>query len=248
MNRQERLEAVYQYLRNTGRVHTQKEFAEKVGYTETSISKAFNGIMSSLTDNLFKAIARTYRPIFSLEWLLTGEGRMLNEVVESKAPNPYNIDPDPEQSGADLLIDMFKSARNEKEKAKEIFDSAEKARKESESIKRENQKLRTEILSVRNEMQAARNSMLDAAADFTTAIAELKALTKQLHDLISSLSLDYSLNGQLAADSLLKPSAATSAAPQAKDTSSPAEKGAAASTTKDVKVINNISSTSKNSK
>ena len=121
MNRQERLEAVYQYLRNTGRVHTQKEFAEKVGYTETSISKAFNGIMSSLTDNLFKAIARTYRPIFSLEWLLTGEGRMLNEVVESKAPNPYNIDPDPDQSGADLLIDMFKSARNEKEKAKEIF-------------------------------------------------------------------------------------------------------------------------------
>lgn len=248
MERKERLQKVYDYLLYTGRVHRKKDLATAIGKKATTLSKAFSGDKKALTDMLFKQIAAKYKPIFSLEWLLTGEGRMLNEVVESKAPNPYNIDPDPEQSGADLLIDMFKSARNEKEKAKEIFDSAEKARKESESIKRENQKLRTEILSVRNEMQAARNSMLDAAADFTTAISELKALTKQLHDLISSLSLDYSLNGQLAADSLLKPSAATSAAPQAKDTSSPAEKGAAASTTKDVKVINNISSTSKNSK
>lgn len=245
MNRQERLEAVYQYLRNTGRVHTQKEFAEKVGYTETSISKAFNGIKSSLTDNLFKAIARTYRPVFSLEWLLTGEGDMLNEVAEAKAPNPYNIDSDPEQSGADLLIDMFKSARSEKEKAKEIFNSAEKARKESEAIKDENQKLRSEILSIRNEMRAARNSMLEAAADFASAAAEFRASTKQLHALISSLSLDYSLNGQLVADSLSTPSAATSAAPQAKNTSSPAGKGVAASPTKDVPATDTTSSTSK---
>ena len=245
MNRQERLEAVYQYLRNTGRVHTQKEFAEKVGYTETSISKAFNGIKSSLTDNLFKAIAHIYRPIFSLEWLLTGEGYMLNEVAESKAPNPHNIDPDPEQSGADLLIDMFKSARSEKEKAKEIFDSAEKARKESEEIKRENQKLRSEILSVRDEMKAARNSMLEGAADYATAIAELKALIKQFRVIISRLSLDYSLDGQLAADSLPTPSAVTSATPQAKNTSSPTEKGATASTTKDDTATDNTSSTSK---
>lgn len=245
MERKERLQKVYDYLLFTGRVHRKKDLAAAIGKKATTLSKAFSGDKKALTDMLFKQIAAKYKPIFSLEWLLTGEGDMLNEVAESKAPNPYNIDSDPEQSGADLLIDMFKSARSEKEKAKEIFDSAEKARKESEAIKDENQKLRSEILSIRNEMQAARNSMLEAAADFASAAAEFRASTKQLHTLISRLSLDYSLDGQLAADSLSTPSAATSATPQVKNTSSPAEKGVAASPTKDVPATDTTSSTSK---
>ena len=245
MERKERLQKVYDYLLYTGRVHRKKDLATAIGKKATTLSKAFSGDKKALTDMLFKQIAAKYKPIFSLEWLLTGEGHMLNEVAESKAPNPYNIDPDPEQSGTDLLIDMFKSARLEKEKAKEIFDSAEKARKESEEIKRENQKLRSEILSVRDEMKAARNSMLEGAADYATAIAELKALIKQFRVIISRLSLDYSLDGQLAADSLPTPSAVTSATPQAKNTSSPTEKGATASTTKDDTATDNTSSTSK---
>ena len=188
MNRQERLEAVYQYLRNTGRVHTQKEFAEKVGYTETSLSKAFNGIMSSLTDNLFKAIVRTYRPIFSLEWLLTGDGSMLT-LDDTQQKKPLTSDNDDENINA--IMQMYKNATEEKAKAAELFKAATKEKEETESLK-------TEIATLRNELRAARNSMLEASAEFTSA-------TKKLNAVISLLSDFNSFGGQMAAEQLERP-------------------------------------------
>ena len=195
MNRQERLEAVYQYLRNTGRVHTQKEFAEKVGYTETSISKAFNGIMSSLTDNLFKAIVRTYRPIFSLEWLLTGDGSMLT-LDDTQQKKPLASDSDDEN--IDAIMQMYKNATEEKAKAAELFKAATKEKEETESLK-------TEIATLRNELRAARNSMREASAEITRA-------TKKLYAVISLLSDFNSFGGLLAAEQLEMPKAPISTA------------------------------------
>lgn len=251
MERKERLLKVYEYLRYNGYVHTKKDMAAAIGKKATTLSRAFGGDIKALTDNLFKQIAATYRPMFSLEWLLTGTGKMLNKNVEVINPNSRVVI-EKDEDDTDAIIEMYKSASAEKEKAKEIFESAEKARQEAEAMRSESESLRSEILSLRNELKAARNSMLEAAADFSSAAKQLRAIS-------ATLSVDYFSTGQLAADSLPKPSVATSAPSQDNNSPTPSSSGTPSAPASDKapfvpvsaksdSVTNNLSSTSKTSK
>ena len=78
-NRKERLTEVYGYLREHHGIHTQIDFATALGYSRPVISSALNGNELALTDKLFQKVCEVY-PEFNLEYLLTGEGSLLQDA------------------------------------------------------------------------------------------------------------------------------------------------------------------------
>lgn len=76
--RQERLNEVYQHLRQYKGIHTQKEFAMKLGYSREYLSAAMNGKEKNLTDDLFDNICACYPETFNPEYLKNGEGTLLD--------------------------------------------------------------------------------------------------------------------------------------------------------------------------
>ena len=78
-NRKERLTEVYGYLREHHGIHTQIDFATALGYSRPVISSALNGNELALTDKLFQKVCEVY-PEFNLEYLLTGEGSLLQDT------------------------------------------------------------------------------------------------------------------------------------------------------------------------
>jgi phage repressor protein C with HTH and peptisase S24 domain len=78
MDKKERLIKAYDYLREKGLAHTQKDIAEKMKSTQQNVSSALNGKESVLTNNFLARFNNAYDNIFSLGWLLKGEGEMLN--------------------------------------------------------------------------------------------------------------------------------------------------------------------------
>ena len=78
MNRNDRLKEAFEFLRSNGKVHTQKDLAVQMGATRPNVSGAFKGDPKILTDNFIKRFNHAYDDIFNLNWLLDGEGDMLN--------------------------------------------------------------------------------------------------------------------------------------------------------------------------
>ncbi len=72
-----RLRASYNHLRNMGKVHTQKDLAEAIGWQPSHLSSAFNGNPSRLTKGLMESIWEAY-PFFNLQWLLGKDENMLS--------------------------------------------------------------------------------------------------------------------------------------------------------------------------
>lgn len=92
--RQKRLIEVYEYLRRHYGVHTKTGFAEAVKYGRTSMSSAMNGNELYLTDSLFRSICLAYPNVFNLNYLLTGEGSLLQtnkEAVIGRYPAPSGM-------------------------------------------------------------------------------------------------------------------------------------------------------------
>lgn len=92
--RQKRLIEVYEYLRKHYNVHTKTGFAEAVKYGRTSMSSAMNGNDLYLTDGLFRSICLAYPNVFNLNYLLTGEGSLLQsnkEAVLGRYPAPSGM-------------------------------------------------------------------------------------------------------------------------------------------------------------
>ena len=77
LDREKRLNEVYEYLHNNFNVHTKGDFADSIKYARAYVSSALNGNERYLTDKLFRNICEAYPGVFNLEYLLTGEGEML---------------------------------------------------------------------------------------------------------------------------------------------------------------------------
>ena len=76
--KQQRLREVYDHLRAHFGIHTQIDFAEAIRITRPALSSAMNGNESYLTNNLFQKICAAFPGVFDLDYLLTGEGSLLN--------------------------------------------------------------------------------------------------------------------------------------------------------------------------
>lgn len=73
--------AMYDYLRQIGKISNQKQLAQMVGMNPGSISQALNGVESYTTDNLLQKINYACGNIFNKEWIETGEGEMLAQTI-----------------------------------------------------------------------------------------------------------------------------------------------------------------------
>ena len=83
--RKDRLNEVYEHLRNHFGIHTKTQFAAVLKITQPALSSAMNGNESYLTDNLFKRICAAYQGVFNLDYLLTGNGQLLTIQEEVKS-------------------------------------------------------------------------------------------------------------------------------------------------------------------
>ena len=77
MDRRSQINEIFAYLKSTGRIHTQQDFANSIGASKASVSNMLNGNEQYLTDNLFRKIGYYFEDVFSRQWLETGEGEML---------------------------------------------------------------------------------------------------------------------------------------------------------------------------
>jgi hypothetical protein len=94
LDREKRLNEVYEHVHRYFNIHTKGEFADYIKYARAYISSALNGNEKYLTDKLFDSICKAFPGVFDLNYLLTGEGQLLTieEEVKSedleKAINP----------------------------------------------------------------------------------------------------------------------------------------------------------------
>lgn len=70
--RKERLNEVYQYLRQHHGIHTKTEFADAIQVKRPGLYSAMNGNEAYLTDSLFNKICAAFQGLFNLDYLLTG--------------------------------------------------------------------------------------------------------------------------------------------------------------------------------
>ena len=83
--RKDRLNEVYEHLRNHFGIHTKTQFAAVLKITQPALSSAMNGKEAYLTDNLFKRICAAYQGVFNLNYLLNGEGELLTPEEDVKS-------------------------------------------------------------------------------------------------------------------------------------------------------------------
>lgn len=76
--RNDRLEMVYKYAVSTKMCKNKKTFAELIGVRDSTLSKALGGDPKYLSDVFFIRVNSALDNVFNTDWLLTGNGEMLN--------------------------------------------------------------------------------------------------------------------------------------------------------------------------
>ena len=108
----QRLNEVYKYLYSQSKVKTQTDFADKLHIQRSGLSAAMNGAKANLTKNLFQKICAAFPGVFSLDYLLTGQGTLLTMEEEVKQGD-QPIEPMP--TWADNMIDIMAKQIKENE-------------------------------------------------------------------------------------------------------------------------------------
>ena len=114
--RKDRLNEVYEHLRNHFGIHTKTQFAAVLKITQPALSSAMNGNEAYLTDNLFKRICAAYQGVFNLDYLLTGNGQLLTIQEEVKSEQiEKESNPQQPSSYADKLITSLEKQVKDKD-------------------------------------------------------------------------------------------------------------------------------------
>ena len=90
MNKKERFNKAYTFLKYEGVIKTQTDVANKMGSAQSNVSSALKGRESVLTNNFLTRFASAFKQI-SLNWLLYEEGPMLTVVPEFKSENTPQV-------------------------------------------------------------------------------------------------------------------------------------------------------------
>lgn len=101
----QRLKSAYGDLIKRGLVSTQKDVADKMHASASNVSSALKGDEKVLTDRFLSRFNNAFGEIFSLGWLLTGEGSMLKtdrcSTAVGDAANAQHGDGNTYHNGAD---------------------------------------------------------------------------------------------------------------------------------------------------
>lgn len=124
LERQKRLNEVYNYLHSNKGIHTKAGFADAIKYARAYVSSALNGNEKYLTDKLFRSICSAFPETFNLDYLLNGDGRLLEEPQFVSEEHPSSFIP----SWADAFLDILANQVKENEALnRELRQSIERA-------------------------------------------------------------------------------------------------------------------------
>lgn len=171
--RQKRLIEVYEHLRRYFGIHTKTGFAEAIEYGRTSMSAAMNGDEKYLTDSLFKNICDTYKGVFDLHYLLTGEGQLLTieeEVKSEDIEKTYN----PQQPAMPDYVQR-------------LFDEAVRMSTRNELLERQCEKLIGELRDSKEKNDTFLSELRKSKEYNDALVAELTISRKQNEVLITEL-------------------------------------------------------------
>ena len=148
--RKDRLNEVYEHLRNHFGIHTKMQFAAVLKITQPALSSAMNGNEAYLTDNLFKRICAAYQGVFNLNYLLTGEGKLLvkaGEITDQGPRDSGSLDADLVASLKAQLADKDKIIGLYEEKVKWLEREVAQLRSEIELARQSGFQLKAETIS-----------------------------------------------------------------------------------------------------
>lgn len=91
MDRKERFEKAYNYLKFQGIIKKQDDVAKTMGATRANVSLALNGNPAVLTDNFLMRFAKAYPGMFNFDWLLSGDGEMLTVNQPQTKQEPSDV-------------------------------------------------------------------------------------------------------------------------------------------------------------
>ena len=80
MDKKERFNAAFNYLKDKGLIKTQKDLADRIGSTSPNVSSALKGVDSVLTDRFLERFCLAFSDVFNDGWILNGTGEMLKCV------------------------------------------------------------------------------------------------------------------------------------------------------------------------
>lgn len=155
-DRQKRLIEVYDHLRRHFGIHTKTGFAEAVKYGRTSMSAALNGNEDYLTDKLFESICDTYKGVFDLNYLLTGEGTLLTTEEQVKSEDIEKAATPPTDEMTANILELYA------QRVRLVDDLRATLKNELE-----------EIRTIKSELQQARDDFRDATYRLTKAIERI---------------------------------------------------------------------------
>jgi SMC interacting uncharacterized protein involved in chromosome segregation len=138
----------YNYLYDSGKVHTVTDLANKMQRSRTSVSKALNGVPEYLNEKFIISFVHVFDGIFSLEWLLNGKGQMLLEEDKQKSATPNEM--------TDNILEMY---------ARMIRGVDDLRIQLKEEL--------AEVASVRQELTQARDDFRKAATLLTKAVEKI---------------------------------------------------------------------------
>lgn len=141
----ERFRKAYDYLYESGAIHTKKDLAEKMKVSRGSVQYAYAGNESYLNESFLKKFAKTFEAI-NLDWLLTGDGEMLKKVQE--APKTNGMTNSSDENISKLL-----------EQNKELIDVLKKSLEESQ---RTNSILLNELSELRKELSSQKTELVES--------------------------------------------------------------------------------------
>lgn len=124
--KKERLMSAFNYLKGTGKVHTQQDIADKMEINKSSLSKATNGDDKYLTDSFLKRFNYSFGNLFNERWLISGDGEMLNQVSQQIVNGDNNTavsgNGNTVNTITDALLNELVAQRRMTEKAQQQID------------------------------------------------------------------------------------------------------------------------------
>lgn len=156
LEREKRLNEVYEYLHNNFNIHTKGDFADSIKYARAYVSSAMNGNERYLTDKLFRNICEAYPGVFDLDYLLTGDGTLLAMNEQETEQTERKVTPATDEMTANTLEMYARMIRG------------------VDDLRLQLQKQMEEVQSVKAELQQARDDFRNATTILIAALERIK--------------------------------------------------------------------------
>ena len=159
MDRTERFNKAYEYLRFNGFIKKQEDVAKKMKATRSNVSLALSGNPKVLTNSFLVRFNAAFDYIFSMEWLANGEGSMLIEDLNNEKTEHIEKQNDNTNDMLELYARMIRGIDDLRVQLKDEL---------------------AEIQTVKSELQQARDDFRNAAYRLTQYLSTLPSAIPQI--------------------------------------------------------------------